>query len=50
VKLKNVGLEGGIMYFIFRDSNKLIQQGLTPDNVNQRLQEEGKKLFDALKS
>jgi hypothetical protein len=50
VKLKNVGLEGGIMYFIFKDSNKLIQQGLTPDNVNQRLLEHGKKLFDGLKA
>lgn len=50
VKIKNVGIEGGVMYFIFRDSNKLIQDGLTPENVNQRLQEHGKKLFDGLKS
>ena len=38
------------MYFIFKDSNRLIQDGLTPDNVNQRLQEQGKRLFDGLKS
>jgi hypothetical protein len=50
VKIKNVGVETGAMYFIFKDSNQLIQQGLTPANVNQRLQEQGKKLFDALKS
>lgn len=49
-KLRNVGVEGGVMYFIFKDSNRLIQDGLTPDNVNQRLQEQGKRLFDGLKS
>ena len=49
-KLKNVGLEGGVMYFIFKNSFKVIKDGLTPDNVNQRLQDEGRKLFDALKS
>jgi hypothetical protein len=50
VKIKNVGIEGGVMYFIFRDSNKLIQEGLTPENVNERLQGHGKKLFENLKS
>ena len=49
-KLRNVGVEKDVMYFIFKDSNKLIQEGLTPDNVNQRLQEQGKKLFDGLKT
>jgi hypothetical protein len=49
-KLRNVGVEKDVMYFIFKDSNKLIQEDLTPDNVNQRLQEQGKKLFDGLKT
>jgi hypothetical protein len=49
-KLRNVGVEKDVMYFIFKDSNRLIQEGLTPENVNQRLQEHGKRLFEGLKS
>lgn len=49
-KLRNVGVERDVLYFIFKDSNKLIQEGLTPENVNQRLQEHGKRLFEGLKS
>ena len=49
-KLRNVGLEGGVMYFIFKGSHELIKDGLTPENVNQRLQQHGKRLFDGLKS
>jgi hypothetical protein len=49
-KLRNVGIERDVMYFIFKDSNRLIQEGLTPQNVNERLQEHGKRLFEALKS
>ena len=49
-KLRNIGVERDVMYFIFKDSNRLIQQGLTPDNVNDRLRENGKRLFEGLKS
>ena len=49
-KLRNVGVERDVLYFIFKDSNRLIQEGLTPQNINERLQEHGQRLFEGLKS
>jgi hypothetical protein len=48
-KLRDTGLERDILYFIFPDSAKTIADGLTPNNVNERLAVEGPKELAALK-
>lgn len=45
--LRNSGIEKEVLYFIFPGS---ICKGLTPENVNQRIQEEGEKRFKALQA
>jgi Fungal chitosanase of glycosyl hydrolase group 75 len=47
-KLKDVGISRDVLYFIFPGSKQRIIEGLTPDNVRQRLTTEGQKLFNAL--
>jgi hypothetical protein len=43
------GIEKDVLYFIFPGSREKINQGLTPDNINERLNTEGQKLMDALR-
>jgi hypothetical protein len=47
-KLKDVGISKDVLYFIFPGSHRSIVDGLTPDNVRQRIASEGQKLFNAL--
>jgi len=49
-KLRDVGLERDVLYFIFPGSGARIIQGLNPININQRLSVEGPKLFQALQT
>jgi hypothetical protein len=49
-KLRDVGLERDVLYFIFPRSRARIIQGLNPANVNQRLSVEGPKLFEVLRT
>jgi hypothetical protein len=44
------GIEKDVLYFIFPGSKARIIQGLTPDNINERLITEGGKLMGALKN
>jgi hypothetical protein len=44
------GIAKDVLYFIFPGSKGKIIQGLTPDNINERLNTEGQKLLDALKA
>jgi hypothetical protein len=49
-KLRDVGLDRDVLYFIFAGSKSRIFSGLTPANVNERLSVEGPRLMDALKN
>ena len=48
VKLRDVGIDKGVLYFIFLDTRKLIYDGLTPENINARIQSVGEKSWSAL--
>ncbi len=48
-KLRDVGINKNVLYFIFPGSAKTISEGLTPENVNDRLATQGPRLLDALK-
>lgn len=48
-KLRDVGIERNVLYFVFAGSRARIFSGLTPANVNERLATEGAKLMSALK-
>jgi len=43
-------IERDVLYFVFPGSKAKIFDGLTPENINQRLETEGKKLWDSLRS
>jgi hypothetical protein len=45
-RLRNVGIEKGVLYFVFPRSKIA---GLTPANAKQRIAEEGARLFTALR-
>src|SRR5262245_47981569 len=47
-KLRNVGISKDVLYFVLPGSKQKIIDGLTPDNVRQRITSEGQKLFNAL--
>jgi hypothetical protein len=45
-----ISIERDVLYFIFPRSRGRIIDGLTPENITGRLNSEGEKLMDALKS
>ena len=45
-----LSIERDVLYFVFPGSKSRIFDGLTPENINQRLETEGKKLWDSLRS
>ena|SRR5882672_7434046 len=49
-RLRDVGIDRDVLYFIFPGSKATIIEGLAPDNINQRLKTEGEKLMKALKT
>ena len=49
-KLRDVGIERDVLYFIFKGSKARIIEGLRPENINERLSAEGPKLLDALRT
>ena len=49
-KASNSGIGKDVMYFIFPNSAGLISKGLTPGNINDRLNAEGPKLMQALRA
>jgi len=44
------GIDKDVLFFVFPDSAKLILPGLTPENVNARINQFAPKLFSALKT
>jgi len=48
IKAINSGLPSNVLYFVFPDSAKTISKGLAPENVNERLSQEGPKLLQTL--
>ena len=48
-KLRNAGIAKDVLYFIFPRSKRKIINGLTPENVRERVNNEGRQLFDALR-
>ena len=38
VRLRNAGIEGDVLYFIFPGTHKKLLPGLTPENINARLE------------
>lgn len=46
----NDSIDRDVLYFVFPGSKAKIYDGLTPDNINQRIEAEGKKLWDTLRS
>jgi hypothetical protein len=48
-KASSAGIPKDVMFFVFPHSAMLISTGLTPANVNQRLNDEGAKLMQKLK-
>jgi hypothetical protein len=49
-KLRDLGIERDVLYFIFKGSKAKIFNGLSPENINDRLSAEGPKLLDALRT
>ena len=47
-RLHDESIEKDVLYFIFRGSNALVLEGLTPANINTRIQTEGAKLMQQL--
>jgi hypothetical protein len=48
-KIHDSSIETGVMYFIFPGSKRLLYPGLTPDNVNERVNDVAARLFDELR-
>ena len=48
IKEAHSGISANVLYFIFPGSGKSISKGLSPDNINQVLAEEGPKLMQSL--
>lgn len=49
-KLRDIGIERDVLYFIFAGSKAKIINGLNPGNINAQLAAEGAKLMSGLKS
>jgi Fungal chitosanase of glycosyl hydrolase group 75 len=49
-KLRDAGIERNVLYFVFPGSGAEIAQGLTPENINARLERTGEKLWARLVS
>ncbi|HWE84976.1 MAG TPA: glycoside hydrolase family 75 protein [Terracidiphilus sp.] len=47
---ENRGIDNDVLFFVFPDSAKLILPGLTPENINARINQFAPKLFNALKT
>jgi hypothetical protein len=48
IKLKNAGIEKNVLYFIFPGTHKDFLPGLTPENINARLDATGSKEWQKL--
>jgi hypothetical protein len=48
LKLRDIGIERDVLYFIFPGTNKDIMPGLTPDNINTRIDEVGMRAWKQL--
>lgn len=46
----STGIGSDVLYFIFPGSKAKIADGLTPDNINERLEKEGQALWNKLQS
>ena len=44
-KLANTGVEQDVLYFIFQGTHKTLLPGLTPENINDRIEAIGKKAW-----
>ncbi|MFO1368262.1 MAG: glycoside hydrolase family 75 protein [Marinagarivorans sp.] len=49
IKLRNVGIEKGVQYFIFPGTHKELMDGLTPQNINERINSIGEKSWQKQK-
>lgn len=49
VKLKNAGIEQNVLYFIFPGTRNELYPGLTPENINDRIEAIGSKAWQQLK-
>jgi len=50
LKLRNAGIARDVLYFIFPGTRKELYPGLTPENINARLESIGAKAWDELRS
>jgi glycosyl hydrolase group 75 (putative chitosanase) len=50
LKLRNAGIERGVLYFIFPGTRKELYPGLTAENINARVESIGAKAWDQLRS
>lgn len=50
LKLRNIGIERDVLYFIFPGTRKELYPGLTPENINARIESIGAKAWDQLRS
>lgn len=50
IKLRNVGIEKGVQYFIFPKTNKELMSGATPENINERINSIGEASWQKLKT
>jgi hypothetical protein len=48
IKLREVGIEKEVLYFVFPGTHADVLEGLTPDNVNRRIEEMGSVAWDSL--
>ena len=49
-KLRNAGLEGEVLYFIFPGTHAELLDGLAPDNINTRIETIGARAWQALQT
>lgn len=49
-RLRNVGIEQGVLYFIFPGTHKELLPGLTPENINARIEAIGAAAWNQLTS
>lgn len=50
IKLRNVGIEKGVQYFIFPQTGKKLMTGATPGNINERINSIGEASWQKLKT
>ena len=48
VRLQDIGIDKNVLYFIFPGTRELIYDGMTPENINMRIQSVGEKFWSSL--